>query len=121
MKDTIWLRCDRIRVLTMTKTQPALRRGEIPVKLIIEVEEGAYREPVIEKQITIVDWREGIDFADVELHEATITEAEAEMIRQSRIRELVSALERRGYKVSEPDCTHGDDCQVHPGGLGCDG
>jgi hypothetical protein len=102
MKDTIYLRVSRVRVEGMTKSMPGLHRGEIPVKIQIEIEPGAFREPVIEKQIHITDWREGIDFADVELKEATITEAEAEMIRQRRVAELIGALQKRGYTVTPP-------------------
>lgn len=103
MKQTIYLSVDRWGVNRMTKSLPTLRRGEIPVKVILEVEESAFREPVIEKEILIQDWRQGIDIADVEFKEATITEEEAELIRAERMKKLREMLESKGYKITEPE------------------
>lgn len=86
----------------MTKNLPNLQRGEIPVKLIIEVDQAAFREPVIEQKVTIVDWRQGIDIADVQLTESTITDKEAEMIREQRLERMKKILEDQGYKVEVP-------------------
>jgi hypothetical protein len=119
MEDTIYLRISRNKVEGMTKSMPSLHRGEIPVKVEIRVDPAAFREPTLVRFVEVTDWREGLDF-DIELRESFITETEAEVIRQRRISELVGALELRGYKVSGPDCTHGDDCPVHQGGVGCE-
>lgn len=102
MKETVWLVVSQYRVERMTKNPPDLKRGEIPVKLLVEVDPAAFREPVIEMRVHITDWREGLVFADPELHDAVITEAEAEMIRQQRITAMRAALEDRGFVVTAP-------------------
>jgi len=101
MKEIIYLKVSRQRVEGMTKSLPALARGEIPVKLVVEVDDKAFREPVIERHVHVTDWREGIDIADVELREAIITEAEAEMIRSRRLAAMRKVLEEHGYSVTE--------------------
>ena len=102
MKDTIYLRVSPRKVEGMTKTLPELRRGEIPVKLVIEVDSSAFREPVIERHVEITDWREGIDIGDIDLNESIITEAEAQLIRDRRLAAMRRILEDQGYQVSEP-------------------
>jgi hypothetical protein len=102
VKEVIYLAVSRQRVERMTKNMPDLRRGEIPVKLVVEVEPGAFREPVIERHVQVTDWREGIDIADVELRESVITEAEAQLIRERRLEQMRRILEAQGYTVSEP-------------------
>lgn len=102
MKEVIYLRVSPQRVEGMTKRLPDLNRGEIPVKVIVEVEPGAFREPVIERSVTITDWREGIDIADVDLREAFITEAEAQIVRDRRLALMRDVLERQGFTVTPP-------------------
>ena len=103
MKQTIYLVADRYGVKRMTKSLPSMGRGEIPIKLDIEVADTAYREPVITKKVVIEDWREGIDFGDVELTESTITESEAQLIRDARMKALTATLEAKGYKITPPE------------------
>lgn len=100
MKETIYLRVSKSRVEGMTKKLPDLQRGEIPVKLVIEVDPAAFREPVIEHHVKITDWREGIDIADLDLREAIITEAEAQVIRDRRLAQMRQVLEQHGYAVT---------------------
>lgn len=102
MREVIYLRVSRRKVEGMTKSLPSLNRGEIPVKLVIEVDGGAFREPVIEKHVTIADWREGIDLGDVELRESIITEEEAQIIRDRRLAAMQQILLDHGYLVEEP-------------------
>lgn len=102
MKETIYLRVSRSKVEGMTKRLPDLGRGEIPVKLVVEVDPSAFREPVIEQHVKISDWRQGIDVADVTLKEAIITEAEAQLIRNRRLAEMRRILEDNGYGVTDP-------------------
>lgn len=102
MKETIYLVVSRHRVERMTKRMPELSRGEIPVKLVLEVDPSAFREPVIEKHVIIEDWRQGIDIGDVELREGIITETEAQLIRERRLAEMKRILEEQGYKIEEP-------------------
>src|SRR5579859_7217427 len=85
MREVIYLAVSPRKVERMTKSLPELRRGEIPVKLVIEVDPSAFREPVIERHVRIEDWRQGIDLADVELKDGIITEEEAEIIRARRL------------------------------------
>jgi hypothetical protein len=85
VKETIWLTVNRVQVVKLTKNMPDLKRGEIPVKLLIEVDETVFGAPVLEQRVHVADWREGLAFADPELRDLTITEAEAEIIRGQRI------------------------------------
>lgn len=103
MKETIYLTISRSKVERMTKNLPSLYKGEIPVKLIIEVEDKAFREPVIEKHVIINDWTEGIDIADVEFKESVITEEEASIIRERRLEKMRNILEEQGYQIIKPE------------------
>ena len=100
MKEIIYLAVSPQRVERMYKSLPSLGRGEIPVKLVVEVDAKAFREPVIERHVHIADWRDGIDIADVELRESIITEAEAAQIRAQRLTAMRKILEDHGYEVT---------------------
>lgn len=101
LRRTIYLVISRHGVERMTKNLPELRRGEIPVKLIMEVADTAFREPVIERRVEIVDWRDGIEVGDLELKESFITEEEAAVIRTRRLATMAELLEREGYEVTQ--------------------
>lgn len=103
MKDTIYLVVGRQGVRKMTKRLPDLGRGEIPVKLVLDIDQKAFREPVIEQQITIADWRQGMDFPDIDMHEMFITEAEADLIRRRRLDTMTAMLQDRGYTITAPE------------------
>lgn len=103
MKETIYLRVSRRKVEQMTKSLPGLYKGEIPVKLNIEVKDVAFREPVIEQTVVIEDWTTGIDIADVEFNKAIITDKEAETIRQQRLERMAMILKEQGYEVSKAE------------------
>jgi hypothetical protein len=103
MKETIYLVVSPYKVERMTKNLPGLSRGEIPVKLTITVDQKAFREPVISKEVYIDDWREGIDIADVEFKESIITQEEADGIKQRRLEKMRSILEAQGFTVTEPE------------------
>jgi len=103
MKETIYLVVSPYKVERMTKNLPGLSRGEIPVKLTITVDEKAFREPVISKEVHIDDWREGVDIADVEFRGSVITEEEAEIIKQRRLEKMRGILEAQGFTVTEPE------------------
>lgn len=107
MKEVIYLRVTRHRVEGMTKRLPELSRGEIPVKLVIEVDDTAFREPVIEQRIRVSDWRQGIDIADVEIREGIITEDEAALIRERRLAAMQQVLIDHGYEVVPPEDDEG--------------
>jgi hypothetical protein len=100
MRETIYLVISRHKVERMTKNLPDLHRGEIPVKLRVEVADTAFREPVIERHIEVVDWRDGIEVGDLDLKESFITEAEAAMIRKQRLEKMRELMEANGYEVT---------------------
>lgn len=103
MKDVIWLRVDKAKVLGMTKGIPALSRGELPVKLIIEVDPSCWGSPTLEQRVHVADWRQGMDLPDVGMSELVISESEAAMIRAERERKMAEELRRLGYRVEEPE------------------
>jgi len=102
MRETIYLAVSRRRVERLSKRFPDLKRGEIPVKLTVTVDEGAFREPVIERAVTISDWREGVGISDVDFTEAFITEDEAALIRAQRLETMSKVLKSKGYTVKKP-------------------
>lgn len=107
MREIIYLAISRRGVARMTKRLPDLNRGEIPVKLVVEVDDAAFREPVIEHHVHVTDWRQGIDLPDVELKDGIITEAEAEMIRAQRLAAMRKVLEQNGFEVTAKDPADG--------------
>jgi L-ascorbate metabolism protein UlaG (beta-lactamase superfamily) len=102
MRETVYLVVSRHKVERMTKNLPELKRGEIPVKVIVTVADSAFREPVIVREIEVVDWRDGIEVGDLELKESFITEEEAQIIRERRLKKMAELLEANGYAVIEP-------------------
>ena len=102
MKQTIYLYADSYGINRMTKSLGRIQRGEIPIELEVTVEETAFREPVIRKQVIINDWREGVDIADVDFKETFITEQEAAAIRQMRFDKMTEILTAQGYTVAKP-------------------
>jgi hypothetical protein len=109
MKDVIFITVSRAGATKMTKSMPGnLGRGEIAVKVRLEVADKAFGFPTIEREILVEDWTHGIDLSDVDLRQGVITEAEAELIRRRRIEAMAQTLREHGYKV-EPD---------EPGDLG---
>jgi hypothetical protein len=102
VKETIYLAVSRTKIERMTKRLPDLQRGEIPVKLLIEVDPAAFGEPVLEQHVRVTDWREGIDIRPVDVQDGIITEREAAMIRETRLAELTAILEARGYMITPP-------------------
>src|SRR3954454_1056165 len=101
MKQVIYLVADRGGIRRMNKAFPELNRGEIPIKLEVEIDNDAFRTPVIEKKIRIENWRQGVDIGDVELKDLTITEEEAQLIREQRIEKMRQIMEQQGYKVTK--------------------
>lgn len=102
MIDTIYLKVDRYGVKGMTKSMPRLNKNEYPVKLNITVKADAFREPLMETDITITDWRQGMAFPDVDLKNLTITKQEAAQIVAQREAQLVEDMRARGYQITPP-------------------
>lgn len=103
MKDTVYLIVSRRGVQRMTKNLPSTARDEVPVRVKVEMEESAFRTPVIEKEVYIDDWREGIDMADVDFKGGAITEEEAQIIRDQRLAKMREILTTQGYTVVPPE------------------
>lgn len=101
MREVIYLRVSRNKVEGMTKNLPYINRGEIPVKLTIEVKQDAFKEPVIEKEVVIEDWQDGTDLADIEFKGNVITKDEAEKIKQMRLDRMAQVLQEQGYEVTK--------------------
>lgn len=80
-----------------------MRKGEIPVKLTVEVNDKAFGRPVVEQKIYVDDWTKGIDLEDVEFRKNIITDEEAQMIRERRLSKMKEILEGQGYEIKEPD------------------
>lgn len=101
MREVIYLRVSKRKVEGMTKSLPNLYRGEIPVKLTVEVKDAAFREPVIERTVVVDDWSEGIDIEDVQFEKSIITEEEAQIVKQRRLEKMAQILGSHGYKVEK--------------------
>lgn len=103
MKEVIYLTASRNGIgNTVRKNLPTnLGRGEVPIKVIIEIAPDAFAPPVIEQSIYIENPYKGIDLEDVHFNGSTITEAEAEVIRQRRLEKAASILQANGYTVEK--------------------
>lgn len=100
MKDVAYLVVSRRGIESMRKSLPDLKRGEIAVKVVLEVESNAFAPPTIEQHIHIEDPYRGVDLADVHFTGSTITEEEAELIRSRRLAKAAEILAANGYQVS---------------------
>lgn len=103
MRESIYLRVSRNKVEGMTKNLPYINRGEVPIKLTIEVKDSAFKEPVIAKEVTIEDWQEGTDLADVQFEGSIITQEEADKIKQMRLDRMAQILQEQGYEVTKSE------------------
>lgn len=107
MREVIFLRVSRQKVEGMTKNLPYINRGEIPVKLTIEVKDTAFKEPTIAKEVIIEDPLAGTDVAaDVEFNGNFITEEEAKKIKSMRIERMAEILRGEGYEITIPQETN---------------
>lgn len=102
MRDTIWLRVDKAKVVQTYKSQPSVGRHELAIKIQVEVDPACWGAPTLEQKIHITDWREGLEFPDVKLTEMTITPAEAERIRHDRELKAAEELRKLGWHVEPP-------------------
>lgn len=103
MKDLIYLVIDNDKVKRMTKSLPSIYRGEVIVKLDVNVSQEAFDPPTLSQQIFVDDWRKGIDLDDVEFRQSIITEEEAETIRQRRLEKMREILEAQGFEITKPE------------------
>lgn len=103
MKDVIYLVVNRNKVERMNKSLPNLYKGEYVVRVEVTVDEDAFNEPTLTKQVHVENWRQGIDVSDVEFSEPYITEEEAAIIRERREALLIESLKAKGYKIEKVD------------------
>lgn len=108
MKETIFLIVSRSKVEDMRKNLPRLSRGQIPIKLNIEVKPNAFTEPTIERDVVVEDWKHDIDFNDVLFEKSTITAKEADIIKKNRLERMQEILESEGYSVQKLESHHDD-------------
>lgn len=103
MKEVIYLTASRSGVgSTVRKNLPTnLTRGEVPIKVVVEIAPDAFAPPVIEQSIYIENPYKGIDLEDVHFEGSVITESEAELIRQKRLEKAANILKANGYTVEK--------------------
>lgn len=103
MKEIIYLTASRSGVgSTVRKNLPTnLGRGEVPIKVTVEIAPDAFAPPVIEQSIYIENPYNGIDLEDVHFNGSIITESEAELIRQKRLEKAADILKANGYTVEK--------------------
>lgn len=103
MREVIYLTASRSgvgnRVLKNLPTN--LGRGEVPIKVTVEIAADAFAPPVIEQTISIENPYKGIDLEDVHFTGTVITAAEAEIVRQRRLEKAASILKANGYTVEK--------------------
>lgn len=103
MKDTIYLILDRNGVKGLRKSLVDVKRGEVCAKFNITMPDTAFRPPVLEQNIAIDTWHNGIDIEDVKFEKNVITEAEAEVIRQNRLEKMAEILSSQGYTITKEE------------------
>lgn len=105
MKEVVYLTVSTLGVgPTVRKNLPTnLNRGEVPIKVTVEIAPNAFAPPLIEQIIKIENPYKGIDLEDVHFVGDTITEAEAEVIRQRRLDKAASILRANGYNVQKEE------------------
>lgn len=103
MREVIYLTASRNGISsTVRKNLPTnLNRGEVPIKVTVEIAPDAFAPPVIEQSIRIENPYRGIDLEDVHFTGNTITESEAELIRQKRLEKAADILKANGYTVEK--------------------
>jgi hypothetical protein len=103
VKDVVYLVVSRAGVQSMRKSLPNLHRGEIAIKVHVTAAEKAFAAPTIEQHIDIQDPYQGVDLEDVHFSGSTITQEEAEIIRQRRLAKAAEILTAHGYTVTLQD------------------
>lgn len=104
MKQVVYLIVTPNGVDRMTKRMPDQQRGELPIKLTVNLPHGLFSPPVISQEITVADPRDGLDIErDVELRQLFITPDEADMLRRRRMSRMREILEAAGYEIKGPE------------------
>jgi hypothetical protein len=103
VKDIVYLVVSRAGVQSMRKSLPDLKRGEIALKVHVTAADKSFAPPTIEQHIDIQDPYQGVDLEDVHFNGYTITQEEADVIRQRRLAKAAEILTANGYAVSLQD------------------
>lgn len=101
MKQTIFLVAKDGIVSRMTKNLPSLNRGEIVIKLHVEIAPDAMKPPTLERTVYVDNWSKGVDMDDVEFKKDVITEEEAAIILERRVNKMKEILEAQGFTVAK--------------------
>ncbi len=72
MKDVIYLVVNANQVVRMTKNLPSLKRGEVPIKVSVSVNDDAFHLPTISREIIISDWQKNVRLNDLELRQNSL-------------------------------------------------
>ena len=107
MKETIYLIANRSGIDRMRKTLSEFKKGEMPIKLTVTVDNKAFGVPTIEKSIYVEDWGRAVDVEDVQFEKHIITQEEAEIIKVKRIEKMKSNLESQGYTLNKKELEKG--------------
>lgn len=103
MKDTIYLIVNKSGVQSMRKSFVGTKRDEVCVKLNVTVAEKAFQPPILEQNVAVEDWRDGVDIEDVKFERNVITSEEAEIVKERRLAKMTNILESQGYQVIKPE------------------
>ena len=103
MKEIIYLTVSQQGVQSMRKSFTGSKKGEIVVKLNVQIAQEAFSPPVIEQFIQVNDWKDGVDIEDVKFEQNFITVEESQLIKQKRLEKMKDILESQGYEVSKSD------------------
>jgi hypothetical protein len=104
MRQTIYLIATPGGIDRMTKRQPDHNRGELPIKVTVNLPSSLFAPPTISQEITIADPFRDVEIGrDVELRQLFITQDEADVIKRRRMQEMREVLEAAGYKVEAPE------------------
>jgi len=106
MKTDIYLIANKKGIDRMVKSAKAalnLNRGEIPIKLIVEVPDENWKSPFPEKSIRVDRWDNGVDIEDIQFEGDFVTEEEAVLIREKRLEKIKETLEHNGYEVTKKE------------------
>lgn len=104
MKDTIYLVCSDNKVERVVKRQSSaleLYKGEVPIKLTVEIPDTNFKPPFIEKHMIVDRWDKNIAIDDIHFEGDFVTEEEAAVIRQMRLDKMKDTLESQGYAVTK--------------------
>lgn len=104
MTDTIYLICTKKGVQSMVKTSRGvqnLRKGEVPIKLKVNVDDGNWKPPFIEKEIVVDRWDDNLELDDIDFEGQYVTEDEVDLIRQHRLDRMNEILSQQGYTVTK--------------------